>query len=110
MTRAPPSPSRTRRRARRPWSVPPTVAHRHDVVRSPPMSVPRERHPWNTGFEWREHAGPFTTITAEQARAYDREGFFVFEHAYDDATLHAIDDAIQPGEQRARTFLADQPD
>src|SRR5690349_4993697 len=69
-----------------------------------------ERHPWNTSFRWHDHAGPFTTVSATQARQYDELGFFVFEDAFDAETLRALDDAIAPGEARARAFLATQPD
>ena len=36
------------------------------------MSVPRELHPWNEGFVWEDHTGPFTTITTGQAEQFDR--------------------------------------
>ena len=40
-----------------------------------------ERHPWNTGFEWPPHEGPFRVVSTEQAAAYDEQGFFVLEDA-----------------------------
>jgi ectoine hydroxylase-related dioxygenase (phytanoyl-CoA dioxygenase family) len=74
------------------------------------MGVTREPHPWNTGFTWDNHPGPFTTISAEQARDYDELGYFVFEDAFDAAQLQEIDVAIAPGESRVREFLAGLPD
>ena len=74
------------------------------------MGVAREPHPWNRGFTWHDHEGPFTTITAEQAREYDQVGCFVYEDAFDGAELRAIDGAIEPGEALVREFLAGRPD
>jgi len=73
------------------------------------VPVARAPHPWNEGFVWRDHAGPFTTVTAEQAKQFDEEGFFVVEDAFDAATLAALDAAIAPGDERVRSFLAAQP-
>ena len=36
-------------------------------------SVRLEPHPWNEGFTWRDHEGPFTTVTPEQARRFDED-------------------------------------
>ncbi len=74
------------------------------------MAVAREPHPWNRGFTWRDHDGPFSTISAAQAREYDEVGCFVFEDAFDAGELRAIDDAIEPGETRVREFLSGRPD
>jgi ectoine hydroxylase-related dioxygenase (phytanoyl-CoA dioxygenase family) len=73
------------------------------------VPVERAPHPWNHGFEWIDHRGPFTTITDAQASQFDEDGFFVVEDAFDPATLQAVDDAIAPGEARAREFLDAQP-
>ena len=40
-------------------------------------STPLERHPWNDGFRWATHTGPFEVLTDDQAEQFDREGFFV---------------------------------
>lgn len=74
------------------------------------MVVARELHPWSTGFEWRDHAGPFATISAAQAREYDEIGCFVFDDVFSASELRAIDDAIEPGETLVREFLAGRPD
>jgi ectoine hydroxylase-related dioxygenase (phytanoyl-CoA dioxygenase family) len=67
--------------------------------------VERRPHPWNDGFEWHDHEGPFTTITTEQAAAYDRDGFFVIEDVFDAATLDQLDAELQRGDARTRRFL-----
>jgi ectoine hydroxylase-related dioxygenase (phytanoyl-CoA dioxygenase family) len=72
--------------------------------------VALEPHPWNDAFEWRDHEGPFTTVRREQARQYDELGYFVIADAFDAATLRALDEAIAPGEARARAFLERMPE
>jgi ectoine hydroxylase-related dioxygenase (phytanoyl-CoA dioxygenase family) len=69
-----------------------------------------ELHPWNVSFIWPDHEGPFTTITAEQARQYDELGFFVVEDAFDATTLRDLDEAIAPREAKVREFLGQQPE
>ena len=59
------------------------------------MSVARELHPWHEEFVWPDHTGPFTTITAEQAEQFDREGYFVVEDAFDAELLADLDAEIR---------------
>jgi ectoine hydroxylase-related dioxygenase (phytanoyl-CoA dioxygenase family) len=73
------------------------------------MTPERVPHPWNDGFRWTDHAGPFATITAEQARRFDEDGFFVLEHVFDPSELAAVDAAIAPGAAQAQEFLERQP-
>ncbi|MGQ0824948.1 MAG: phytanoyl-CoA dioxygenase family protein [Actinomycetota bacterium] len=65
--------------------------------------------PWNDGFVWADHNGPFRTVTNTQGRQFDTDGFFVVEDAFDAPTLAALDAAIAPGEARAHAFLDSQP-
>ncbi|MDZ4828519.1 MAG: phytanoyl-CoA dioxygenase family protein [Actinomycetota bacterium] len=74
------------------------------------MAVERVPHPWNDGFAWPDHTGPFTSITKTQAKQFNEDGFFVVEDAFDAAILAALDDAIAPGEERVRAFLSELPD
>jgi hypothetical protein len=67
--------------------------------------VERRPHPWNRDFEWRDHAGPFTTITTAQAASYDRDGFFVMPGVLDDAILERLDAELQAGDALTRQFL-----
>jgi ectoine hydroxylase-related dioxygenase (phytanoyl-CoA dioxygenase family) len=72
--------------------------------------VARAPHQWNESFSWTPHHAPFTTVSAQQAAQFDTDGFFVIEDAFDAATLARVDEAIAPGEARARAFLQAQPD
>ncbi len=67
-------------------------------------------HPWNTGFEWTNHTGPFRRVNEAQARAYDEDGYFVLEHAVDPAGIAALTDAIEPFDREVMEFLATRPD
>lgn len=66
-------------------------------------------HPWNTGFEWPTHQGPFRRVTPEQAQAYDEHGFFVLEDAFDAAKVSEIAEAIAPFDREVLEFLDGQP-
>ena len=72
------------------------------------MTLPR-RHPWNTSFTWVPRRGPFRRITPAQARAYDGQGFFVLEDAFDASTIQAVMEDIAPFEERTMAFLRTQP-
>ena len=72
--------------------------------------MPRRPHPWNCGHEWRSPAGPFTTITDEQAVAYDRDGCFVLPGVFDAEQLAELDRAIAPGDALVRELLEGLPD
>jgi ectoine hydroxylase-related dioxygenase (phytanoyl-CoA dioxygenase family) len=67
--------------------------------------VTPRRHPLNRGFSWRDHRGPFRRIRAEQARAFDEQGCFVLEDAFDAATLEAVCAEIDPIERKVTEFL-----
>ena len=54
----------------------------------------RAPHLWNTAFTWRDHDGPFATVTADQARSFDDLGYFVFEDAFDATTLQRLTDEV----------------
>ncbi len=74
------------------------------------MSTPLAPHPWNHGFTWPDHPGPFRRVTPEQARAYDEDGFFVLEDAVDPDTVAALTEAIEPFDREVMEFLATRPD
>ena len=50
------------------------------------MATP-QLHPWNVGFEWADHTGPFSRVTEEQAAAFDEQGFFVLDEVLDEDSL-----------------------
>lgn len=69
----------------------------------------RAPHPWNHEFTWEDHTVAPTTITREQMAQYDRDGFFVFEDAFDSATLERLDAELVPGDEGVKEFLAQMP-
>lgn len=62
-------------------------------------------HPWNRSFTWADRRGPFTTTSAEQAKAFDEDGFFVFEDAFDAGTIERLDAELTPGVAAVARFL-----
>ena len=48
------------------------------------------RHELNKDFRWEPRGGPYRRITEEQARAYDEQGFFVLEDAFDPVTMEEV--------------------
>jgi ectoine hydroxylase-related dioxygenase (phytanoyl-CoA dioxygenase family) len=69
-----------------------------------------DRHPLNTAFEWAPTRGPFRRISADQARRYDEDGFFVLENALDAQTLAAVLAEIDPIEAETEALLRRMPD
>jgi ectoine hydroxylase-related dioxygenase (phytanoyl-CoA dioxygenase family) len=63
-------------------------------------------HPWNRGFAWRDHDGPFTSISVAQAEAFDRDGFFVVDGAVTGAALARTVAEIDRFEARVTAELA----
>jgi phytanoyl-CoA hydroxylase len=78
------------------------------VTTTPPETL--APHPWNDGFTWRDHPGPFRRITPDQARAYDEQGFFVLADAVDTTTVTALTEAIEPLDREVMDFLGTRPD
>src|SRR5260221_463614 len=76
------------------------------------MGVAREPHPWNRGFTWHDHEGPFTTITAEPVLWHQDNGYtFVDPQAYltcwiaiTEATLLNGCVTVMPGAHRDGTL------
>jgi ectoine hydroxylase-related dioxygenase (phytanoyl-CoA dioxygenase family) len=62
-------------------------------------------HQLNTAFSWADHGGPFRTLTREQARHYDEQGFFVLADALTPDDLAALVEAIDPLEARGEEAL-----
>jgi ectoine hydroxylase-related dioxygenase (phytanoyl-CoA dioxygenase family) len=69
------------------------------------MTRVADRHKWNDTFEWVDAPGPFRRITPEQARAYDEQGFFVFEGAFDPDTVTRVREEIDPFEEKSTEWL-----
>ena len=70
----------------------------------------RVPHRWNRDFAWRDHDGPFSFVSTQQAGEFDDLGFFVLEDAFDAATLEALDAELVPGDEQVKRFLAGAPD
>ena len=69
-----------------------------------------ERHPLNRSFEWRSTQGPGRLLSASQARAFDSEGYFVLEEAFDADTMKRAIEEIDPVEANVESLLRAQPD
>ncbi len=67
-------------------------------------------HPMNRKFHWESHSGPFQLISDEQARHYDRDGYFIVRGAFDQKTVARAIAEIDPFEKRTTEFLRSQPD
>jgi len=67
-------------------------------------------HPRNGGFEWTDHAGPFSTITPEQAKRFDEDGFFVMDGVFSAGEIGAVRDEIDAFETQTEEFLRSRDD
>jgi phytanoyl-CoA hydroxylase len=65
-----------------------------------------ERHPLNESFTWIAASGPFRRTTPEQVQAYNADGYFVLEDAFDAKTVSAVAAEIDPIEAQVEAFLA----
>src|SRR5688500_8441841 len=74
-------------------------------MRGGTMTRVAERHRWNASFEWASARGALQRLTSEQARAYDEEGFFIFEDAFDQSTIERIRNDIDPYEEKSTQWL-----
>ena len=62
-------------------------------------------HPLNEAFAWERHEPPFRRISPAQAAAYDDDGFFVLEDAFDPDELLAVLAEIDPREAELEDLL-----
>ncbi|MDG2303664.1 MAG: phytanoyl-CoA dioxygenase family protein [Candidatus Binatia bacterium] len=69
-----------------------------------------ELHLNNQLFRWEPHEGPFRRVTPAQARAYDEQGAFILEDAFDVDTMAKVIDIVDPIEARTTEFLRTQKD
>jgi phytanoyl-CoA hydroxylase len=63
------------------------------------------RHPWNRGFEWHDHTGPFRVLDGAQVRHYDRHGYVVVPDLVPPDVLADVTSAIDPFDAKAEAFL-----
>ncbi len=64
-----------------------------------------EPHPQSHDFEWVSAGSVPTRISAEQARAYDKQGFFVLPDAFDAETVASLTAEIDPFEAETEAYL-----
>lgn len=62
-------------------------------------------HPWNVGFEWQDHVGPFRRLAADQVAAFDRDGVVVVDDLVDPATLAEVIAEIDRFDAETEAFL-----
>ncbi len=71
-------------------------------------------HERNTGFVWTDHSGPFRLVTAAQAEAFDRDGYFLLEGVLDPRVLEQVEAELDPLEaanaERIRRELGGRDD
>jgi ectoine hydroxylase-related dioxygenase (phytanoyl-CoA dioxygenase family) len=65
-------------------------------------------HARNTSFEWSPPPGPYRRITAEQARSWDQNGYFLLENALDRPTVERVIAEIDPWEAKVEAALREQ--
>ena len=63
------------------------------------------RHPRNSYFEWTDHVGPLSFITDAQMHAFDEDGFFRLEGAFDADEVARVVAEIDPIHERSVAFL-----
>ena len=73
-----------------------------------PATSEAELHPWNRGFEWQRHQGPFRALSSGQAGDFDDDGYVVLEGVFDAGVVHEVTAEIDPLEARTESFLRRQ--
>jgi ectoine hydroxylase-related dioxygenase (phytanoyl-CoA dioxygenase family) len=69
-----------------------------------------QAHPWNESFDWQDHEGPFTTLTPEQVKKFDEEGFVVVPDLVDADTVAEVRDDLDRLEAEVDAFLQTRED
>ena len=64
----------------------------------------------NKNFAWADQSGPLRLLRAEQAAAYDRDGFLVLEDAFDSDRITSLLEELDPLEAEFENFLRDKLD
>jgi ectoine hydroxylase-related dioxygenase (phytanoyl-CoA dioxygenase family) len=62
-------------------------------------------HPWNRGFHWDDHTGPFRALGDDQVRHYDRHGYVVVPDLVPADLLADATAAIDRFDARTEAFL-----
>ncbi|HJR24753.1 MAG TPA: phytanoyl-CoA dioxygenase family protein, partial [Acidimicrobiales bacterium] len=62
-------------------------------------------HPWNDGFTWADRVGSPSTLTGDQVRQFDTDGYVVVPDLVDEATLAAVRGEADAFEAEADALL-----
>ena len=74
------------------------------------MNAALTRHPWNVGFEWVDATGPFTTLSQDQVRQFDEDGFIVVPDLFTPDEIAGVRDLLDEYEAESDAFLRTQRD
>ncbi len=66
------------------------------------------RHDRNTHFDWKPTTAPYRRLTAEQARQYDEQGYFLLEGVFTADELAQVRAAIDPMEEAHEAQLREK--
>lgn len=64
-------------------------------------------HPLNKGFTWPDQVGPFKQISETQAAAWNSEGYFLYENAFQSPLLKELIEAFDSFDSQTEAFLED---
>jgi len=67
-----------------------------------------EKHPLNEKFVWTDHTGPFRAVREDQAEAYDRDGYFLIEDAFDPDLIASLLEELDPLEAEFEQLLREK--
>lgn len=73
------------------------------------MMLEPVRDPRSQDFVWRDHPGPYRSLSTEQVRAYDESGYFVIEDAFDAETCDGLIEDLDRAERDVEAFLRTRP-
>jgi ectoine hydroxylase-related dioxygenase (phytanoyl-CoA dioxygenase family) len=64
----------------------------------------------NAAFRWTDHTGPFSTVTAEQAKQFDEDGYFVMNGVFGADEIGRVRGEIDGFEAKTEAFLRSRDD
>lgn len=70
-----------------------------------PSSTQPDLHPWNDGFQWKEHTGPFQVLSDAQVGRFDRDGFVVVPKVFSPEEVAEVVAEIDEIEAPVEKFL-----
>lgn len=73
-----------------------------------PAPVDVRPHPWNTGFTWVDHEGPFTALPADEVARFDRDGYVLVPDLLEPDEVAAAVAELDAAEAVVDAFLQTQ--